>query len=268
MIYLEETEDRERFAAGVLEAEMAPILPAVRRVLVKPNLVSHESYPTTTHPAVLRACLQFLLRAGKDVTVGDGPAADLQDAGRILKEHPLAEVCRSLGVPLVNLLDAPMITVASDRGDGFEIELSGLYREFDFILSLPVLKSHFVCKMTGALKNQFGFLSRRERAALHMKGKDIHRAIAEVNRAVRARLFIVDAVDTLIKTNELRHGGSKAHLGFMLGGADPVALDVLGLKLLERVDARLVGEHSAGVPYIRYAEEMGLGKAAARLQRP
>ncbi|MHC1587136.1 MAG: DUF362 domain-containing protein, partial [Candidatus Syntropharchaeia archaeon] len=73
----------------------------------------------------------------------------------------------------------------------------------------------------------FGFLSKKERILFHTKigkrrAKDIHRGIAELNTIVLPDLFIVDAVYTLTGANEIRHGGKKRKLGYMLAGKDPV----------------------------------------------
>jgi len=54
-----------------------------------------------------------------------------------------------------------------------------------------------------------------------------------------ASFFIVDAIETIIITNEIRYGGKKKYLGYMLAGKDPVSLDIEGLKLLQKIDPNL-----------------------------
>jgi len=44
-----------------------------------------------------------------------------------------------------------------------------------------------------------------------------------VNSAVPTNLFIVDAVQTMVKAQEYRHGGCPAELGLMISGVDPVS---------------------------------------------
>lgn len=139
MIYLQETQDREGFVRRVLQLVAAELVRDARRVMIKPNIVSHEHYPTTTHPAVLRACPDYCRAQGKKVVVADGPAVDAGDSDAILKAHPLKTVCDDFGVPLLNLVKGKMQTVAI--GD-FDLELSAIPFEYDFIISLPVLKSH------------------------------------------------------------------------------------------------------------------------------
>jgi uncharacterized protein (DUF362 family) len=51
-----------------------PELEKAQEIFIKPNIVSYEHYPTTTHPETLDAILNFL--KGKQITVGDAPAFD------------------------------------------------------------------------------------------------------------------------------------------------------------------------------------------------
>ena len=252
--FYSKTTDRAGFAVDVLARFREEIF-AAKRVLVKPNIVSHEHYPTTTHPEVLAATLDFL--KGRDVAVADGMAVDIVMSHRALVRHPLSLVCESRGAPLHDLHQGGTITLKSPRGYSFT--MSRLPRNYDYVISLPVLKSHAICRMTGALKNQFGYVTKSERIKMHSHLKDIHKGIAEVNAMTPASLFIVDAVETLTVTNEARHGGRRAQIGCMLAGKDPVALDAKGLSLLQSVDDRLWGARPEDVPHLRYAIEYGLG---------
>jgi uncharacterized protein (DUF362 family) len=145
------------------------------------------------------------------------------------------------------------------RTQSLKLEVSQLAFENDFIISLPVLKSHGICSLTEALKNQLGFLSVAEKRRLHWK-RDVHRVIAELNEVVKPNLYIVDAVQTLINTNEVRHGGQPKTLGYMLAGTDPVSLDALGLKLLKEVEPKLRGKNLDDILHLRYAVDLGIGE--------
>jgi uncharacterized protein (DUF362 family) len=90
---------------------------------------------------------------------------------------------------------------------------------------------------------------------MHAKFKDIHKGIAEVNAAIPTNLFIVDAIDTLTKAQECRHGGCPAKLGTMISGTDPVSLDDYGRQLLQKVDPHL----PKNIKYIEYAQQYGIG---------
>lgn len=227
-----------------------------KKIFIKPNIVSHEPYPTTTHPEVLGALLELL--QGGDITCGDAPAADLVRPGKALENHDLTLLCRKMGVSMLNLYDHPMVKKQSPRG--LAIKFSTVPGDHDYVISLPVLKSHINVRMTGAVKNHFGYLARAERARMHFQqASKLEQAIAELHVFCPAQLFIVDAVTTLKNANEMRHGGKPAPLGYMLAGSDPVALDSFGLTLLQSVEPKLKGFVPGDIKHIKLASDYNAG---------
>jgi len=273
-VFLKKTENRGKFVKESIERFIMPKLSLIKpnskrdekklKILIKPNIVSKEPYPTTTHPDVLRTTIEYLYKK-HEVVVADAPAVDskLKD---FMYKHPLKEVCDQLGVPFINLYNKKFRKM---KGINYNLSVSTFPLEFDMIISLPVLKVHKMCSITGALKNQFGYFSGMERVKLHaldfskLKMKDIHRAIAEVNKIIKTDLFIVDAIKTLSGAQEKRWGGKEKELGYMLSGEDPVALDSIGLELLKKIDPELEAtcKEPEDVKHIRYSIEIGLGKA-------
>jgi len=135
IIYTAENIDRRAFVAEVTKI-CEPKLDNVDSIFVKPNIVSSEHYPTTTHPEMLDALLDRL--AGKKVIVGDAPAVDTGFFSDIVAESPLKEVCDSHGVSIVNLYKTKMHKWTSPRG--YSMRLSSLPLKCDYTISLPVLK--------------------------------------------------------------------------------------------------------------------------------
>lgn len=257
-IYVAKTSNREEFVAKIIKIFKAE-LDQTNSIFIKPNVVSSEPYPTTTHPKILDSLLSYL--SNNEVIVGDGHAVDTGYTKNILKNSPLKEVCSKNGVKLVNLYKKKMRKWTSPRG--YTIKTSTLPVESDYVVSLPVLKVHKQCGLSGALKNQFGYLSKLDRILMHAKIKNLHKGIAEVNIACPTNLFIVDAVETLTKAQECRHGGCRAHLGIMISGTDPVGLDSYGQKLLKKVDPTI----EENIKHVNYAQDYGVGQKDYRLIR-
>jgi len=252
--YIRKTTDRVGFVAEIMD-KYRVLIGGAKRVFVKPNIVSRESYPTTTHPQALEAVLEAL--SGKDVIVGDGPAGNMVFTKRMIMAHPLYRVCEKRGVKIVDLHYTPSGNYKSPRG--YCVSLSELPFDFDLVISLPVLKRHLVCTMTGALKNQFGLTTKAERVKQHF-GKNIHKGVAEINAILRPGLFIMDAVEVLTKSNEVRWLGHPQSLGYMLAGEDPVALDARGLELLGSVEKKLSGMAPQDIRHLAFAAEYDVGK--------
>lgn len=256
-IYLQKTKNRREFIFKALK-EIKEELKGAKKILLKPNIVSFEPYPTTTHPEALSSCLEFLFNLKKEVLVGDGPAFDAGDSKKIIKNHPLKKICDEFKIPLIDFCSSEMKKI---KTDSFQVEVSTTPFECDYIISLPVLKSHEGCGITGALKNQFGFLSQKERIKFHaLPWKNLHKLIAELNLVLKINFWIVDAIKTIIITNEVRHGGKVRDLGFLLAGKDPVSLDIEGLKLLKELDLDLKDKKPEDILHLKYAIDLGIGK--------
>ncbi len=253
-IFLRKTQDRSGFARHVLKKFKDSF--SEKKVLVKPNIVSYESYPTTTHPDVVRNVLEILEGYGCEIIVADGPAQNAGDIERIVENHPINRVCKDFGLRLLNLHKFEFRNVKTDFG--FSIKISVLPYQVDYIISLPVLKTHPNTDLTGALKNQFGLLCAKDR---HNPSKDLHQVIAAINKEIKVDLFIVDGIETYRNANEERWGGVRVYLGYMLAGKDPVALDSCGLWLLKGIDAGLNNKKLMDIEHIVYAEKLGVGSS-------
>jgi uncharacterized protein (DUF362 family) len=254
LVYYSKNLDRVHFVDQILDI-FSPSLRKAKKVFVKPNIVSYERYPTTTHPDVLEAVLKRL--SGCEVVVGDAPAFDAGRSSRIVQKSPLREVCERYSLKLVNLYSEKMKTIQSSRG--YKVKVSSLPLGCDFVISLPVLKVHGMVGLSGALKNQFGYLSRQDRLLMHCKVKNINKGIAEVNAAVPTNLFIIDAIETMIKAQECRHGGCPAKLNTLIAGSDPVSLDIFGLQLLKGLEPKFEYKKDQALKYIEYVSDYGLG---------
>jgi len=257
-VYVSETSDRKEFVTKIFEIYKQQIDKA-KAIFIKPNIVSLEQYPTTTHPETLDAILTLL--SNKDIIIGDGHAVDTGFTKKILENSPLKQICQKHNLTLTNLYNKKMKKYTSPRG--YTIKTSTLPNECDYVISLPVLKVHKQCGLSGALKNQFGYLSKLDRILMHSKIKDIHKGIAEINLANKTDLFIVDAIETLAKAQECRHGGCKAKLNTMIAGTDPVALDTYGHKLLQNIDPTM----KTTIQHLDYAQEYGLGTKSYKINK-
>ncbi len=249
-IYVSTINNRKDFVTKVIKIFQTEI-DEVNSIFIKPNIVSSEPYPTTTNPQTLGVLLENL--SNKKVIVGDGHAVDTGYTKDIIANSPLKEICSHHNVELVDLYRKRMKKWKSPRG--YTIRVSLLPLECDYVISLPVLKAHKQCGLSGALKNQFGYLSKLDRIAMHAKIKNIHKGIAEVNLACPTDLFIVDAIETLTKAQECRHGGCPAKLHTMIAGTDPVSLDTFGQKLLQKIDPNL----EQNIEHLNCAQQYGIG---------
>ena len=254
-VFIRETDDRKGFTRAMMEKTRKEW--SGKKVFVKPNIVSFERYPTTTHPDVLREVIRNLVKEDCEVIVGDGPAPDAGKSARIIEHHNLQEVCGEFDVELCNLHEEPFRKVMTRTG--FKMRVSSVPFGYECMVSLPVMKYHQSVMLTGALKNHFGFLANRERIYCQARLKNVHRTIAELHNVFKANVIIMDGARTLRAAQEQRYGGKVLRFGYMFGGQDPVAVDCAGLNLLNKIVPELEGVGPQDIGYIRIAERLGIG---------
>jgi uncharacterized protein (DUF362 family) len=252
-IYFTNNPDRKRFVASFI-SRFKNIIEG--KVLIKVNLVSYNPYPTTTHPEMIEVVYNQIKSFSSEIICGDGHGFDVPKSK--IEKHPIIEKCKELGIPFVNFYNHPFKKIKTSRG--FTLNVSEIPFQQDFIISLPVLKEHFIVKLTNALKDKFGYLSKTERLKMHTKFKDIHKGIAELNTVLKSNLIICDALKVMIKAQEFRHGGKEKELGYLFAGTDPIALDYYGYELLHPISMQLKKiNNPIQIKYIKHALDYGVG---------
>jgi len=239
------------------------------RVFIKPNQVSYEDYPTTTHPETIESVILYLKENGHKILCGDGQGVDVKD--NAVENTKIRKICKKHGIEFINLYHYSMKTYKSIRG--FKIKMSTIPFEVDTVISLPNLKSHphWELHMTGALKMVVGYFSRWERIKLHMHAflpivRSRWKTIAEANwilfksEGSPNHIIIMDAVKPLIHANELRHGGRPVELkpGYLLASSCPIVLDIFGFNLLKNIEPRYKNRDLNYVGYIKWAINYGV----------
>ena len=224
------------------------------RVLVKPNLLrgSRPERGITTHPAVFGAVLKLLRDAGcGSISYGDSPAALSEKIDRytitglngeadkygaepgdfttvVHASFPQGKVCREF----------PVCRAAEDA---------------DAIISVCKMKTHALEIITGAVKNQYGFIAGNNKAVFHAKYPTsgiFAEMLADLNLYLKPRLYVMDGIIAL-EGNGPGEGGDPTPMKLMLVSSDPVAMDTLF--------ARLVYLDPKNVPTNVYGAKAGLG---------
>ena len=120
--------------------------------------------------------------------------------------------------------------------------------EVDFLINVPVLKGHCQTKVTCALKNMKGLIPNAEKRRFHSLG--LHKPIAHLNTGIHQDFIVVD---NICGDLDFEDGGNPVVMNRILTGRDPVLIDAYVCHLMHyEVDE---------VPYVRLAEELGVGCA-------
>jgi uncharacterized protein (DUF362 family)/Pyruvate/2-oxoacid:ferredoxin oxidoreductase delta subunit len=221
------------------------------KIVLKPNLLigSAPEKCVSTHPAVFRAACKIMLEAGAIVSAGDSPAFGSTALG--MRMCGLKQVADELGVTIADFSKG----VEVSNKDGLlvkHVNIAEAVMEADGLVSLPKLKAHGLCRMTGAVKNQFGCVPGMQKTQYHSRLADpwdFGAMLVDLNMVIKPRLYIMDAVMAM-EGNGPRNGTPRK-IGAILVSTDPVALDVVACKIIN-----LNPEY---VPTMPPGEKAGLG---------
>jgi uncharacterized protein (DUF362 family) len=237
------------------------------KVLLKPNLVkpAESGSGIVTDARVIEAVARIALERAPDaVILGEGSSVGYDFPGQVdsltaMEANGAAAVARKLGLPMIDLNHDERVMVQVE--DALVMPEFGVARtayEADVIVDLPVCKTHGRTGITCALKNMKGVLPGVEKKRTHRLGLD--RGIVDLNRGMRPQLSVVDAIMGRAGTHT--HPEDRVHLGCIVCGLDPVAVDavcgaLMGFHVDEILHVRLAGEEGLGVADLEQIEVRG-----------
>lgn len=228
------------------------------RVLVKPNAgrVAPSGSGTNTSPEVVAAVVDALREAGAIVSVGDSPIAGVGPR-EALEASGIAAVVRARGIPLLDLDERPPVTVRIPDGRALDrLKICADIFDHDWIVSVPVAKTHMHTGVTLAIKNMKGCLWRRSKVVLHMLApvegmteKPLDIAICDMSRLLRPHLSVIDG--TVGMQGLGPSAGEPKALGAVIVGVDAYATDAVACALM--------GRRAEDIAHLRLGAEQGHG---------
>jgi uncharacterized protein (DUF362 family) len=217
-------------------------------VLLKPNFIAPRPRhcATQTDPAIIIETAKLLKDFGARPFVGDSPAWGNVHA--CAKALGLVEPLKELDVPIRQLNKPVKCQIA-----GVGVGISSVALDADVIINLPKFKSHQQLVATFAVKNMFGCVSGKWKAYWHFaKGSRAQKfctLLIEIYKLMKPALTIIDAVTVMDGPGPIN--GRPRPLGWLIGGIDPMACEIVCSKLINLDYNQL--------PIVRTAKEMGLG---------
>ena len=218
-----------------------------RLIGIKPNLVCAvpAMYGATTHPEIVSGIIEYLQENRfSNIVIAEGSWVGdrTEEAFEYCGYNALS---RQYGVPLI---DTQKDTWHEEDCGGMKLAITDTASEIDFLINVPVLKGHCQTKMTCALKNLKGLIPNREKSRFHRLG--LHKPIAHLQKAIRQDFIVCDHICGDLDFEE---GGNPVVKNCIMACVDPVMLDSYACFLL--------GYTPDDVPYVRLAEQLGVGSA-------
>ena len=207
-----------------------------KRILLKPNLVeTHiEANHSNTHPLVVRAAAEAFFQLGAaTVMAAEGPG-HRRDAFQVLEESGLADVLYEDHIPFSNLNESAGYTIPNigKQTSLKTLTFPNLFREIDWIVSMPKLKTHHWAGVTLAMKNLFGVMPGMyygwPKNVLHQVG--IQESILDITATLKPHFAIVDGIVGMEGDGPIM--GSPKQVGVLVMGRNLPAVDATCARLM------------------------------------
>jgi len=202
-------------------------------VLLKPNCLSAKPSEAaiTTHPVVLEAVIQIFLDLGCQITIGDSPA--LQKLVNVAKKAGILPLVEHYDIHLQEFND-PIEVKGSKEGIFRSFELSQHCFAHDHFINMAKFKTHSMMGLTLCVKNLFGCVPGKKKAAWHLAiGKDrrlFARMLAELATMLPVDFHLLDGIMGMEGNGP--GNGTPIRLGVLLGGKNAAAVDIAAAGLV------------------------------------
>jgi len=221
-----------------------------QKILIKPNIFA-AAYPyqgLTTNILVVKALLDYLIEKGvkkENITIAE--QVQFGEAEKAFKRSGFASLAKEQGVKLVDLAKTNFV---EKEQDGFKFEISEELLNKDLIINVPVMKTHMLLGISGALENMTRVISTKTYKEMEKDMEKAIKGIAVLNKFIGKYLTIGDA-SIGMQGNGPGQYGVPAFLNMILASKDPVALDKVFTEIGLLKD----------VKHVLAAAELGVGSA-------
>jgi uncharacterized protein (DUF362 family) len=222
-------------------------------VVLKPN-AGHPGAPErsiNTNPVVVAAVIKSLRKAApKEIIVAEASAIGY-DTRECLKSSGIYQAAVEAGVDRIIDIktdkDLISIPVRGAKSNMTKVSLPRFLLEADYIVNLPIFKTHVSMVFSCALKNLKGVV--QDKVHLQMHQADLSEAVVDLWTVVKADLTIAD----IIRPGEGfgPHSTIPVDFGCIVVSKDPVALDA--------TVCRMVGLDISKMKVLKSAHKRGLG---------
>jgi uncharacterized protein (DUF362 family) len=236
-------------------------LPANARVFIKPNIVfwtkatNFPKYGVITTSRIVEDMVILLKERGvDDISIGEGTVLrdpkDMETQRHAFENLGYGELTRRYGVKHVNIWQRPFEKI--DLGDDIELNFNTDILNSDFVVDLPVMKTHSMTMVSLGIKNLKGMIDIPSRKKCHNTHpeKDLHFWVSRLADKMPPIFTLLDGIFTAERGPGI--DGQMHRSNLLVASADILSADMVGAKIL--------GFDPAAVPHLAHA--------ANRQQRP
>ena len=216
-------------------------LPANAKVFIKPNivlwtrLVPFPKWGVITTSRVVEDMVVLLKEQGiQNITIGEGPVLmnpkDRETPAHAFKTLGYDVLKERYGVNYINVFERPFESV--DVGDGVTLNYNVDVLQSDFVVDLPVLKTHAATVVSLGIKNLKGLLDISSRKKSHNADpeKNLHFMVSKLANPMPPVLTLLDGIYTNERGPAL--DGRMRRSNILAASTDVLSADMVGAKIL------------------------------------
>ncbi|MBN1605104.1 MAG: DUF362 domain-containing protein [Polyangiaceae bacterium] len=203
-----------------------------KTVMLRPNAVIADGPPYTTGAEVVRAVIQAIKAKGTPAAILVGEDSLAGDTADYMRANGIQEAATSEGATPLDMSSGGTRTVkpegATNWPDGITCFESFL--DADYVINMPVCKSHSYANYTMAIKAWYG----NQTNFRNTHPTNLSPALAELHLARKSDFVILDATKALLSGGPF--SGSNDVVvspGIIVASPDTVAADVTGLCIMK-----------------------------------
>lgn len=228
------------------------LIPMNKKILLKPNLLKKAEVEKAviTHPVVVGAFARILREKGyKNIVLADSCGHGTTKS--VIRGTGMDTYLEKYQIPAIDYSEG----IKVDYPQGIQAKEFILPKELleqNCVISLSKMKTHALERITGAVKNSYGFVYGFHKAKGHTQypsADSFARMLIDLNKCVAPKLYVMDGIVAMEGNGP--GSGDPVQMNVMLMSTDPVALD--------SVFSRLVYLKPEMVPTNYHGEKMGLG---------
>jgi uncharacterized protein (DUF362 family) len=231
-------------------------LKANAKVFIKPNIVfwtkevRFPKWGVITTSRVVEDMVVLLKERGiDDITIGEGMVTntprDRETPAHAFETLGYNVLKKRYGIKYINVFERPFNTV--DCGDGVVLNFNTDILHSDFVVNLPVLKTHNQTKVSLGIKNLKGTIDINSRKKSHSADpkKDLNYHVARLANTMPPMFTLLDG----IYTNERgpSFDGRIRRSNILIASADILSADMVGAKVL--------GYEPSEIPHLVHAAQ-------------
>ena len=231
-------------------------LPKNGRVFIKPNIVfwtkaaPFPKWGVITTSRMVEDMIIILKDHGiDDITIGDGTITinpeDRETTRHAFNYLGYAKLKKRYGIQYFNLFERPFERV--DLGMGVHLNINSDIMHSDFVIDIPVLKTHAQTIVSLSIKNLKGALNIASRKKCHSADpdRDLNFMISRIPEMLPPSAAVIDGIYSMERGPAM--DGMARRSNIIIASSDIFSADMVG--------ARVLGYQPSEIPYLALIAE-------------